>query len=147
MRLNRNELVGPGPDGSGLRREARLQKTMSRNYCDYLDFIIFIPGMDEYAAGPSLQKKICACVTKPQASNCELRNAVRKVGMVEDNTIVLGLYGNAQACLKNEERCRRCPRLGRASHRIKGRALAIPSLQPAEQLRQTMKLDHAAQIE
>jgi len=120
---------------------------MSRNDCDYLDFIIFISCVDEYAAGPSLQKKICACVTKPQASNCELRNAVRKVGMIEDNTVVLGLYGNAQARLKNEEWCRRCPRLGRASHRIKGRALAIPALQPADQFRQTMKLDQAAQIE
>lgn len=147
MRLHRNELVGPEPDGSGLRREARLQKTTSRNYCDYLDFIIFISCMDEYAAGPSLQKKICAGVTKPQASNRELRNAVRKVGMIEDNTVVLGLYGNAQACLKNQEWCRRCPRLGGASHRIKGRALATPALQPAEQFRQTMKLDHAAQVE
>src|ERR1700680_2865529 len=128
-------------------REARVQKTMSRNYCDYLDSIIFISCMDEHAAGPSLQKKICACVTKPQASNCELRNAVRKVGMIEDNTVVHGLYGNAQAGLKNEEWCRRCPRLGRASHRIKGWALAIPALQPAEQFRQTMKLDHAAQIQ
>ena len=120
---------------------------MSRNYCDYLDFIIVISRMDEYAAGPSLQKKIRACVTKPQASNCELRNAVRKVGMIEDNTVVLGLYGNAQACLKNQEWCRRCPRLGRASHRIQGRALARPALQPAEQFGQTVKLDHAAQIE
>jgi hypothetical protein len=120
---------------------------MSRNDCDYLDFITLISCMDEHAAGPSLQKKICAGVTKPQASNCELRNAVRKVGMIEDNTVMLGLYGNAQARLKNEEGCRRCPRLGRASHRIKGRAFAIPALQPAEQFRQTMKLDHAAQIE
>ena len=123
------------------------KKTMSRNDCDYLDFIIFISGMDEYAAGPSLQKKICACVTKPQASNGELRNAVRKVGMIEDNTVVLGLYGNAQTRLQNEEWCRRRPRLGRASHRVKGRALAIPALQPADQFRQTMKLDQAAQIE
>jgi hypothetical protein len=120
---------------------------MSRNYCDYLDFIILISCMDEYAASPSLQKKIRACVTKPQASNRELRNAVRKVGMIEDNAFVLGLYGNAQACLKNEEWCRRRPRLGRASHRIKRRALAIPALQPADQFRQTMKLNHAAQIE
>ena len=120
---------------------------MSRDDCDYFDFIAFISCMDEHAAGPSLQKKICARVTQPQTSDCELRNAVRKVGMIEDNTVVLGLYGNAQACLKNEEGCRRCPCLGRASHRIKGRALAIPALQPAEQFRQTMKLDHAAQIE
>src|SRR5229473_8072883 len=117
----------------GLRARRQLQKTASGNDCDYFDFIAFISCMDEYAAGPSLQKKICACVTKPQASNCELRNAVRKVGMIEDNTVVLGLYGNAQARLKNEEWCRRCPRLGRASHRIKGRALAIPALQPADQ--------------
>src|ERR1700674_1595083 len=137
----------PGPDGSGLGREAGLQKTMSGNYGDDLDFISFISGMDEYAARPSLQKKICACAPKPQASNRELRNAVRKVGMIKDNSVVLGLYGNAQASLKNQEWCGRCPSLGRASHRIKGRALAIPALQPAEQFRQTMKLDHAAQIE
>ena len=80
---------------------------MSRNNRDYLDFIIFISCMDEYATSPSLQKKIRACVTQPQASNGELRNAVRKVGMIEDNAFVLGLYGNAQACLENEEWCRR----------------------------------------
>ena len=120
---------------------------MSRNDCDYLDSIIVISGMDEHAAGPSLQKKICACATKPQASDRELRNAVRKVGMIKDNPGVLGLYGNTQASLKNQEWCRRCPRLGRASHRIQGRALARPALQPAEQFGQTVKLDHAAQIE
>src|SRR3979411_1374215 len=136
MRLNRNELVGPGPDGSGLRRGARRQNTMSGNGWDDLDFIIFFPGMDEYAARPSFQKKICACATKPQASNRELRNAVRKWGMIKDNSIVLGLYGKAQACLKNQEWCRRCPRLGRASDRIKGRAHAIPALQPAQPFRQ-----------
>ena len=146
MRLNRNELVWERM-GRGCRRDANLKKTTSRNDCDDLDFITFISGMDEHAAGPSLQKKICTCVTQPQASNRELRNAVRKVGMIEDNTVVLGLYGNAQACLKNQEWCRRCPRLGRASHRIKGGAVATPALQPAEQFRQTVKLDHAAQIE
>src|ERR1700736_6635236 len=103
MRFDGNELVGPGADGSGFRREAGLQKTISRNYGDDLDFITFISCMHEYAAGPSLQKKICAGVTKSQASNRELRNAVREVGMIEDNAVVLGLYGNPQACLKNEE--------------------------------------------
>ncbi len=53
----------------------------------------------------------------------------------------------AKTCLENEERRGRCPNLGRARDRIKCGSFPWAPFEAAEQLRQSMQVDHAAQIE